>query len=138
MTRGVLYIDGAAKGNPGPAGCGVVIQLGGIAVFEGGFYLGATTNNVAEYQGLLHGMAKAAELGVREIEVRSDSELLVRQMTGEYKVKAPHLKPLWQRAREGSRKFDRITFRHVPREQNNAADGLANQAVRARGTVVKE
>jgi ribonuclease HI len=137
-TTAVLYIDGAAKGNPGPAGCGVVVQFGGVAVFAGGFFLGPATNNVAEYQGLLHGLDEAAKLKLGSLEVRSDSELLVRQMNGQYKVKAPHLKPLWKRARDAASKFQSVSFVHVPREENNAADGLANRAVKAGRDVIDE
>ena len=127
--HGILYIDGAAKGNPGPAGCGVLVLIGDEVVFEGAFYLGRATNNTAEYQGLLHGLAKAKELGLTDLEVRSDSELLVRQMNREYKVKAPHLKRLVRQAERAAAVFDSVAYVHVPREENHRADGLANRAI---------
>jgi ribonuclease HI len=137
-TTAVLYIDGAAKGNPGPAGCGVVILFGGVSIFSGGFFLGKATNNVAEYQGLLRGLDEAAKLKIGSLEIRSDSELLVRQMNGQYKIKAPNLKPLWKRAKDAAAGFQSVSFMHVPREENNAADGLANKAVKAGRDVIDE
>jgi len=126
-----LRIDGAAKGNPGPAACGVVLRdARGETLLAEGQYLGRGTNNFAEYQGLLLGLARARELGATELEVRSDSELLVRQMTGAYKVKAANLKPLHRQARAAVARFAAVRFTHVPREENDEADGLANEAIR--------
>ena len=129
-TEAVAFIDGGARGNPGPAGCGAVLfdrdkQL----LAEGSLYVGQTTNNVAEYEGLLLALRKALELGVQSLEVRSDSQLLVRQMTGAYRVKALNLQPLYNQAQTLARRFKSIHYTHVPREQNKHADRLANKAM---------
>jgi ribonuclease HI len=126
-----VYVDGASRGNPGPAGAGVVIldRSDEAAVYEGGIFIGRATNNVAEYRGLLAGLQTAARLGAGEVEVVSDSELLVRQMTGEYRVRNADLQKLHARAQELAGGFGRCSFRHVRREQNTRADGLANQAI---------
>ncbi len=125
-----LYCDGASRGNPGPAGAGAVLTdpQGEIQaqVIE---YLGVATNNVAEYRALLLGLKKAQDLGVTKIRVFADSELLVRQINGSYRVKAPHLLPLWQEAKKELQKFKAHAITHVPREENAPADGLANQAI---------
>ena len=127
----VIHIDGGARGNPGPAGAGVVVQSAddGTILFEGGYYLGRVTNNVAEYRALLEALARAKALGAGDVEVRSDSELLVRQMNGEYRVKSAGLKPLFERAQAMGRDFHRCRVVHVPREANRDADRLANQAI---------
>ncbi len=132
-----VYIDGGARGNPGPAGAGVVIldRSDGEALYEGGVFLGRATSNVAEYRGLLAGLETAAQLGAREVEIVSDSQLLVRQMTGEYRVRSAGLLPLYQRAQELVRGFRQCRFRHVPREQNTRADGLVNRAINLRRNV---
>ena len=126
-----IYIDGGARGNPGPAGAGIVIQSAddGTELFAGGLYLGEATNNVAEYHALLEGLSRAAELGARQAEVLSDSELLIRQMTGVYRVRNARLRELFERAQTLCERFDRVDFRHIPREQNAQADRLANQAM---------
>lgn len=127
-----LRTDGGARGNPGPAGIGVVLEApGGEVVAEVAKGIGHATNNVAEYQALLEGLALAAQRGVRSLDVFSDSLLMVEQMKGRYKVKNPGLKPLFDRARELMRAFDRVTFHAVRREANKAADALANQAMDA-------
>jgi ribonuclease HI len=125
-----LYCDGASRGNPGPAGAGALLvdPLGEIRV-QSGEYLGQTTNNVAEYRALLLGLKKAQDLGVRKLQVFADSELLVRQLNGSYRVKAPHLLPLWQAATKELQKFESHAISHVPREENSPADGLANRAI---------
>jgi ribonuclease HI len=125
----VAWIDGGARGNPGPAGAGVVIERDAGQSEEHTLFIGVATNNVAEYAGLLAALERARLLGVRRIDVRSDSELLVKQLTGIYRVKAPHLVPLWRRARELAGAFDRFTIRHVPRKRNARADRLANLAI---------
>ena len=126
----IVYCDGAARGNPGPAGAGVVLQSPSGEVLErAGRYLGETTNNVAEYEALILGLERAAERGAREVHVMADSELMVRQLQGRYKVKAPHLKPLYERARALMGRFDRVVVRHVPRARNAAADQMANRAI---------
>ena len=132
-----IHVDGGSRGNPGPAGAGVVIRNAddGTVLFEGGYYLGRTTNNVAEYQGLLRGLERAAGLNADETRVHSDSELLVRQMNGEYRVRNAGLKPLFQQARQLCGRFRQVTFTHVRREQNADADRLANQAMDLRADV---
>ncbi len=133
----VAYIDGSCFGNPGESGCGVVLKTEtGDLVERAGIYLGHATNNVAEYQGLLHCLEMAGRHGVESLTVYSDSELLVRQVNGRYRVKKPHLAELHDRVR-AALAAGRLQFqiRHVPREQNNEADGLARQAIRSRSRV---
>lgn len=129
----LCYIDGAARGNPGPAAIGVVLYPGASVtdepLLEWGSCLGRATNNVAEYQALLAALAKVEELGVRMVTVRSDSELLVRQMTGRYRVKQPHLKVLYGQAKRLERSIGNVIYEHVPRAKNRRADGLANDAL---------
>ena len=126
----VARIDGGARGNPGPAGYGVVLEDGnGKVLAELSRFLGRRTNNVAEYSGLLAALEKALELGGTNLRVLSDSELLVRQMNGQYKVKSPDLRPLYEEARRLSHKFAIFRIEHVRREQNRAADKLANRAM---------
>jgi ribonuclease HI len=121
------YIDGAARGNPGPAGAGVWIEPrdGGSEeeLFES---LGRATNNVAEYRALLMALRRAQELGCEEVEIRSDSKLLVEQVKGNFRVKAEHLKPLVSEAVRRASAFRRFSIAHVRREQNRRADRLAN------------
>lgn len=125
-----LRTDGGARGNPGPAGIGVVLEApDGEVVAELAKGIGHATNNVAEYQALLEGLALAARHGARRLEVFSDSLLMVEQMKGRYKVKNPGLKPLFDRACELVRSFDRVTFYPVRRGLNKAADALANRAM---------
>ena len=120
------YIDGGARGNPGPAGYGVHVELpdGGVEELHGA--LGIATNNVAEYNGLLAALCWAVEHGHTDVRIRADSELLVKQMRGEYKVKNPGLQPLVARARILVGQLDRVEFEHVRREQNTDADRLSN------------
>jgi len=124
-----LEIDGAARGNPGPAGAGVVIRRGEKVFEEFCKYLNETTNNQAEYQALVLGLERALELGARQVAVRSDSELLVKQVLGQYRVKNPGLKILFDKAATLMRRLERFQIQHVPREQNAAADRLANRAI---------
>lgn len=126
-----VHVDGGARGNPGPAGAGVCIAdaAGGQVLYRGGIFIGHATNNVAEYRGMLHGLETAATLGAVEVELFADSQLIVRQMTGQYKVRNPGLKPLYEAARELASKFGKCTFRHVRREQNTRADELVNLAI---------
>jgi probable phosphoglycerate mutase len=124
------YIDGGARGNPGPAGWGVVVQdeKGGlVAELKGG--LPHATNNVAEYSGLVAALEWCAEQGAAVVHVRSDSLLLVQQMKGVYKVKNEGLKPLHAKARLTAHRIGRVTYEHVPREKNKEADRLANEAM---------
>lgn len=124
------FIDGGARGNPGPAGYGVRIEdQDGELVAELRGALGTATNNVAEYHGLIAALAWLAEHGHRDVEIRSDSELLVRQMRGEYKIKNEGLKPLAARARLLMMELGRVNLRHVRREANKEADRLANLAM---------
>lgn len=130
MKKFILYTDGAARGNPGPAGAGAFICTGdGHAVAEVAEYLGETTNNVAEYRALIAGLKKLIEMGAEEIEVRADSELMVRQIQGRYRVKHPNLKPLFEEAIALLKKIGRYSIKHVEREKNKEADRLANQAI---------
>jgi ribonuclease HI len=122
--------DGAARGNPGPAGAGAVLtDENGNVIARLGRFLGKQTNNVAEYQGLILGLAHALHLGYREVEVRADSQLLVRQLKGEYAVKHAGLKPLHAEAIRLLRSFDRAEIEHVPREENALADEMSNRAI---------
>lgn len=128
--RWTLYCDGASRGNPGPAGAGaVLIDPRGAVREQLSEYLGQTTNNVAEYQALIRGLAMARKLGVRSIQVWCDAELLVRQLNGRYRVKSPRLLPLWQEAARELQSFAASAISHVPRELNDQADRLANQAI---------
>ena len=120
------YIDGGARGNPGPAGYGVYIELPDGAVEELSGGLGIATNNVAEYNGLLAALRWAVDHGHQHVRIKADSELLVKQMRGEYKVKNAGLQPLVARARVLVGQLGRVTFEHVRREQNKDADRLSN------------
>jgi ribonuclease HI len=124
------YIDGGARGNPGPAGYGVHIEdAAGLLVAELSEYLGHQTNNHAEYSGLLAALDYTVKHGHRALNVVSDSELLVKQIRGDYKVKSPELKVLYDQARPLIRKLDHFAIRHVLRTQNKHADRLANAAM---------
>jgi ribonuclease HI len=128
----IVACDGAARGNPGPAGIGVQITTwDGAVVAEIARGIGEATNNVAEYTAAIEGLTLAQELGARTVTVRSDSQLLVNQLTGRYRVKTPHLQPLHRRVRSLVASFDRVSFEHVGRELNGEADRLANEGVDA-------
>jgi ribonuclease HI len=125
-----LFTDGAARGNPGPAGAGaVILSPEGHIVAKIGKFLGDSTNNVAEYWGLILGLKRAKAMGIKELEVFSDSELLVKQLSGDYAVKAEHLRPLHDEARTLLQGFSFIEVRHIPREENEAADAMSNRAI---------
>jgi ribonuclease HI len=125
-----VYSDGAARGNPGPAGAGAVLtDLSGNVLARLGRFLGKQTNNVAEYQGLILGLEHARQLGFREVDVRADSQLLIRQLKGEYAVRHAGLKPLNAEALRLLRSFDRYELTHVPREENSLADEMSNRAI---------
>ena len=125
-----INIDGASRGNPGPASYGVVIRdARGEAVAKLKKYIGRFTNNVAEYYGLIAAMDYAQSHGARAIRVESDSELLVKQMRGLYKVKSVDLQPLYERAQKMSKGFELFSVEHVYREQNREADALANEVL---------
>ncbi len=133
----ILYSDGASKGNPGDAGIGVVItNESGEVLYEVGEYIGNATNNEAEYQALLRGLKEASKLG-ESIEICMDSELLTRQLTGVYKVKADNLKPLHRKAINMLRGFTNVRISHIRREFNKRADELANEGVKKRRTAFK-
>ena len=126
----VAYIDGGARGNPGPAGYGVRIEdEAGTLIDEFHGFLGSATNNIAEYNGLLAALRYAREHGHRKIRIKSDSELLVKQMRGEYRVKHVGLQPLYREACLLARNLERIVYEHVRREENKDADRLANLAM---------
>ncbi len=126
----ILWSDGAARGNPGPAGAGAVLKnAAGEVLAECSAYLGHTTNNVAEYKAVLLGLERAIELGIRRIEVRADSELLIKQLRGEYRVRHEALKPLYEQAQRLLAHFAKKKLVHVRREQNGDADRLANLGI---------
>jgi ribonuclease H / adenosylcobalamin/alpha-ribazole phosphatase len=127
-----LSTDGGARGNPGPAAYGYVIETeDGHVLAAHGEAIGRATNNVAEYSGLVAGLEKAAELGVNDLEVVSDSELLVKQMQGEYRVKNEALKALWEEANDLERQFTKVRYTAVRRAHNELADQLVNEALDA-------
>jgi ribonuclease HI len=126
----LLMVDGAARGNPGDAGCGaVILDKNGVVKQELSRYLGYATNNVAEYEGLIMGLEALLKLGKKRIRVQSDSQLLVRQLNGEYRVKDEKLKALFHKAIALLRQFEAYRIVHVPRELNKLADRLANQGI---------
>lgn len=128
----IIYADGGSRGNPGPSASGFVIMNNQQQVIaQGGEYLGITTNNQAEYQGVRQGLEKALELGLKRIDFRLDSMLVVNQMNGIYTIKNRDLWPINERIRDLVRKFERVTFSHVPRELNQLADGEVNRALDA-------
>lgn len=124
-----LYVDGAAKGNPGPAGIGIRLEKSGKLIKEFSSYIGKTTNNTAEYQALIQGLQIAKEMGVVSISVISDSELVVKQVKGLYRVKNLSLLPLYQSARKLAGGFSCFQICHVPRFENRQADRLANEGI---------
>ncbi|MCP3677578.1 MAG: ribonuclease HI family protein [Deltaproteobacteria bacterium] len=125
-----LYTDGASRGNPGQAGAGVVIMNGeGEVVKRSGKYLGVTTNNVAEYEALILGLENASEMGGRTIAIFADSELMVKQVKGEYRVKNSGLIPLYRRVCTLLRGFENYDITHIVRSKNGEADELANIAI---------
>jgi ribonuclease HI len=131
----VMYCDGASRGNPGKSGIGIAINLtdentGEKRNYRISEYIGIATNNVAEYSALIKGLEKAKSLGIRKIIIFLDSELLVRQINGIYKVKNKNLIPLWIQANNLLKYFDSYTITHVPREMNVEADSLAGQAIK--------
>jgi ribonuclease HI len=128
----VVHVDGGSRGNPGPAaGAAVISTPDGELLAQASELLGVTTNNVAEYRGLLLGLERARELGATEVELVNDSELVAKQLTGVYKVKHPDMRPLHAKALAALRAFERWSIRSVPRTQNEAADALVNAALDA-------
>jgi ribonuclease HI len=137
LTKVVVHVDGGSRGNPGPAGIGVVItdpEAGELA--RANDYIGEATNNEAEYEALLLGLDRARALGLREVEIVNDSQLVERQVRGEYRVKKAELRVLRERVIEALNAFDRWSIRSVPREENELADYLVNEAIDARAPTV--
>jgi ribonuclease HI len=133
-VRGRLFTDGGARGNPGPAAYAYVLETyDGTVLAAHGEAIGVATNNVAEYRALVEGLRKASELQVGELEVISDSELLVHQMRGEYKVKKDTLRVLWEEAGELADRIGKVRYTAVRREHNELADRLVNEALDASG-----
>jgi ribonuclease HI len=130
MERLIVNVDGGARGNPGPAAIGAVVRGPGNEVLEErGERIGKATNNVAEYRALLLGIERAAALGARELELVGDSELVVRQVKGEYKVKDATLRELHTEVKRALAGFERWSIRHVPRAENAEADRLVNEVL---------
>jgi probable phosphoglycerate mutase len=128
--RAKLFTDGGARGNPGPAAFGYVLEGDdGTVLAAHGESIGVATNNVAEYRALISGLERAAELGLGELDVVSDSELVVKQMRGEYRVKNAALRALWEQAQSAAAVFDRVGYSAVRREENERADRLVNEAL---------
>ncbi|MEX1997183.1 MAG: ribonuclease HI family protein [Candidatus Andersenbacteria bacterium] len=127
--RATLHSDGGARGNPGPAGIGFVLHIMGGKTIQGSDYIGEATNNHAEYVALLKGLHKARALAVTEVTCYLDSELVVKQLRGEYRVKHQDLRPLYEQVQQVASAFARISFQHVLREKNKAADKLVNEAI---------
>ncbi|HEX3777692.1 MAG TPA: ribonuclease HI family protein [Polyangiaceae bacterium] len=131
--RAILWTDGASRGNPGPAGIGALLKTeSGDVLLAESAYLGEATNSVAEYKALLLGLERALELGVRSIEVRADSELLVKQLKGQYQVRSAGLQPLYRSACALLARFESSALVHVRREHNMEADRLANAGIDSR------
>jgi ribonuclease HI len=127
----LIHTDGGSRGNPGPAAYAYIIESPGQPAIEEKGYLGESTNNIAEYTGLIRALAHAKKIGARRLLVHSDSELMINQMNGVYKVKHPGLLPLYEEADRLRRDFDQVTLRHVRREHNKRADRLCNAALDA-------
>lgn len=125
-----LFTDGASRGNPGEAGAGIqILDDRGMEIYGEGYYLGQCTNNMAEYQALVAGLTEAKKIGSAEIIVNLDSELIVKQINGQYKVKDAKLKPFFEQAMNLLKSFGSFTVRHIPRAQNRRADQLANEGI---------
>jgi len=130
----IIHADGASRGNPGPSAIGVVIEdEQGRVVARISKAIGITTNNRAEYLALIAGLKEALGLGAESVELKMDSELIVRQLTGKYRVRNPALKPLFEQAHQLMKEFQSSPIVHIPREHNRAADALCNQALRGVG-----
>jgi ribonuclease HI len=129
----IINTDGCSKSNPGPAAIGVTFKdTAGKNVAVISQAIGVATNNVAEYRAVIAGLEKALKLGATQLEIRSDSELMVRQLSGRYKVKSPGLLPLYKKAAEYLLQFEKVTLKSIPRELNAEADVLANAALKQR------
>jgi len=139
FLRAQLNADGGSRGNPGPSGIGFTIAVDNgnkrTAICRGGAYIGRATNNIAEYSALIWGLENALALGVQKLDIQLDSELLVKQLKGEYRVKNEGLRPLFSEALQLLKGFDSYSMRHIPRELNSEADKLANEAMDTQGPV---
>src|SRR5215468_8281237 len=124
-----MHIDGASRGNPGKAAYAIVLARPGEPIIEEADTIGTASNNVAEYTALVEGLSLAAELGVKKLNIFSDSELMVKQMNGEYKVKNEDLRQLYEEACQLRKQFEKVTITHVRREQNKRADLIGNEAL---------
>jgi ribonuclease HI len=129
MSLCTIYTDGAARGNPGPAAIAYIIKREGEPDIEDRECLGEATNNVAEYTALIRALERARELGGKKLHIFSDSDLMVQQMNGNFKVKHPGLRPLYDNARQLCKGFESVVIRHIPREENSRADRLCNEAL---------
>lgn len=125
----VAFTDGGSRGNPGTAGCGAYVLGPEGQVQEFKKFLGHQTNNYAEYQGLILALEELAKQQVKQVLVKADSQLMVKQMVGEYRVKNENIKPLYKKAKELEQLFENVSYEHVRREQNKDADRLANEAM---------
>ena len=131
VKRVVIFTDGAAEPNPGPAAIGAIIKDGqGRVITTICQSIGHATNNHAEYSAIIAALELAIRVGANHVEIRSDSELVVRQINRQYRVKAASLKPLYQRVKRLTSQFEVFTIKHIPREQNTEADNLANMALK--------
>lgn len=134
----IVEFDGGSRGNPGPAGFGAVVRDArdpSVPLITAGRFIGRATNNVAEYSGLVFVMQKAAELGADEVTVRGDSELVIKQMKGEYRVKNANLRPYYEQACAVARGLEKVRYEHNLRDANKLADRLANLAMDRKGDV---
>ncbi len=130
ITKAIINVDGAARGNPGPAAIGAIIKdEAGNVIGRISRAIGVTTNNQAEYRAIIAGLEKAVKAGIRQVIVQSDSELVVNQINGRYKIKNTALRPLYQEAVKSIGRLEKFTIVYVPRERNTEADGLANKAL---------
>lgn len=133
--KAMLNVDGASRGNPGQASCAAVIRTRDGTQRELGLYLGVATNNVAEYAALIAGLNECLEMGITEVEIRSDSELCVRQIEGAYKVKNENLIVLHRRVLGLLSRFEKWDIRHIPREENKVADSISNRVLDLRALI---
>jgi ribonuclease HI len=130
VKHATLFADGGSRGNPGPSASGsVILADNGTPLIEIGEFLGVATNNVAEWHALLVGLRAALELGIEDLDVRLDSQLVVRQLSGDYRVKHPDLVPLFGKARSLIRQFARVDVQHIPRSENVLADSIVNRTL---------
>ena len=134
---GILRFDGGSRGNPGPAASGFVIETDGQVVLEEGHFLGRATNNEAEYEGLIRGMKRARELHIDRLTICGDSQLVILQVMGRYKVKAKNLKELCKKAKDLTGEFTAVEFKFVPRDANKEADKILNKALNEKHDVME-